>query len=168
MSVFRFRVRDSTESGAEADSDPSLWLLPGPTESRVLERKFRRADRELRIAIEPLQPMRRKKFLGIQSALRCAVGVEDRTVECSHLRIRSSARKPFRNFPANPDGSNGTEPGDDCASSRFIHQLSRRGRSCLSLDVGLHRPQGFIGNMVDEKIADNRFGNRRELRNAKA
>ena len=63
MSVFRFRIRDPPEGRAEADSNSSLRLLPRPTESRVLEREFRRTDRELRIAVEPLQAMRREEIL---------------------------------------------------------------------------------------------------------
>ena len=49
------------------------------------------------------------------------------------------------------------------ARRRGVSISYRRSRSGLSPDMGL-TPAGFIGNMVDEKIADNRFGNRRELR----
>src|SRR5580765_498087 len=85
MRVLRFGVRDSPERGPEADANATLRFFARPSDASVLQRERGRADGKLRITIEPLQPVRRKKFLRHPIGnFRGTMGVEDRAVEAFH------------------------------------------------------------------------------------
>src|SRR5687768_8265582 len=56
-----FGIRDSAESSAEADSDARGRAIVRPREACVFEREQGAGNRELGVAIEPFQPMRREE-----------------------------------------------------------------------------------------------------------
>jgi hypothetical protein len=59
---------NATQRSAETDSDSILRLLAGILKARILQRELRRDDGELRVAIKPFQPLRRKKLLRVPIA----------------------------------------------------------------------------------------------------
>jgi hypothetical protein len=82
MRMFDFSAGHAAERRPETHADALLRLLARPLDSRILERKSGGDDGKLRITIEPLQPVRRKKFLRLPVwNLRRAMRVEDRAVE---------------------------------------------------------------------------------------
>src|SRR5438270_11347127 len=116
-----FRVGDSAERRAKTYADAVLRPFARIGEPGVIERHFRRGDGKLRVAIEPFQTMRRKVILGdpIQN-LTGAMRVELRGIEARNpadpafLRAQSAPEI----FAPDPDGGDGAEAGDDCATLR--------------------------------------------------
>ena len=131
MRVLGFGVRDAAERGAETHADAMLRLFARPFDAGVVERELGRGDGKLRVAIEPFQPMRRKKFFrNPDRNLRRAMRVEDRAVETSSTRRTPlfSARKPFQNSSRPmPIAGDRAEAGDDGASFFRRHIIDSLG-----------------------------------------
>ncbi len=135
MRVLIFRVRDAAEGRSETDSDPMLRRLLGVGKTRIIERHLRRRDGKLRVAIEPLQAMRRKIILGhpIRN-FSAAMRVEFRRVETGDrsnaalLRAHSTPEI----FAADSDAGNRTDAGNNRATLVIL-----KVGSCLDLFRGM-------------------------------
>src|SRR5205085_586206 len=116
-----FRIGNSAEGGAKTYPDAVLRPFARIGEPGIIERHFGRGDGKLRVAIEPFQTMRRKVIFGdpIQN-LTGAMRVELRGIKARNpadpafLRAQSAPEI----FAPDPDGGDGTEAGDDCATLR--------------------------------------------------
>src|SRR5882762_401979 len=71
-------LANTAKRGAKTDADAVLGFFARILEARMIEREFRGSDRELRIAVEPFQAVRRKELLGLPvSDFTGAVRVKD-------------------------------------------------------------------------------------------
>jgi len=66
--VLIFRLANATQRGPKTYPDSILGLFSRVDQPGVVQRHFRRRDRELSITIQPLQPVRWKKLLRIPVA----------------------------------------------------------------------------------------------------
>src|SRR5437667_1997055 len=63
--VLVFGLADTAKCRAKTDAHAMLRFFAGIVEARIVKRQLSRCDRELRIAVEPLQTMRCKEFFRI-------------------------------------------------------------------------------------------------------
>src|SRR5581483_1278124 len=120
--VLIFRLANSAERGAETHADSMLRIFASILNARIIERHLRRRDGELRVTIEPLQTMRRKKFFRIPIRnLAAAMRVEDRRIETGDALDAASFRaQPAPEiFHAFADAGDRTDAGDDGATFHF-------------------------------------------------
>src|SRR5450432_3302939 len=146
-----------------------LRMLARPFDARVIERQLRRGNGKLRITIEPLQSMWRKKFRRrpIRNLGR-AMSVEDRGVKTFHPPDAApfGAQAAAEIVAADAYRGNWSDAGNNGASFGFAHRLvySLGG---LAFEVRLHCTQRLVRDVLDEEAADDAVGERRERRDAK-
>ena len=118
--VLIFRLANSAERGAETHANARLRILRRVGEAGIVQRHFGRGDRELRVAIETFQPMRRKKifrhpvtnFSGATCVKTARIKSRDRD-DAAFLRADAL---PEIFAPAS-DTCNRSDPGDDRSPS---------------------------------------------------
>ena len=80
--VLTLRIGDAAERGSEADAHAILGNVGGIVQAAVFECELDRRHRELRVAIQSFQSMRRKNsFRRPIQDLACAGRLEDRSIE---------------------------------------------------------------------------------------
>src|SRR5947207_15986994 len=125
--VLLFGFADSPQRGAEADTDAILWFFAGIIDMRVLQRELGRYDSELRVAIEPLQSVRRKKLFRIPIAnLAGTTHTENTRIESCDARNAALFRKDSvpKIIDAGADACDGADARDDRAPPVHAATLS--------------------------------------------
>src|SRR5205807_4988090 len=118
--VLIFSLANSAQRSPEANAEPMLWLLSRISEASIVQCQFSRGNGKLRIAVEALQSMRRKKFSRTPTGnFATAMGIEHRSIESGDAHDSTLLRE--NTFPkildARPDASDRADSGDDCAPS---------------------------------------------------
>src|SRR5438270_2007165 len=116
-----FRVGDSAERRAKTYADAVLRPFARIGDAGIIERHFRRGDGKLRVAIEPFQTMRRKVILGdpiqnLTGAMRVELGGIKARYGADPAFLRAQSAPEI--FATDPDASDGTDAGDNCATFR--------------------------------------------------
>src|SRR4029077_2087663 len=117
--VLLFGFADSPQCGAEADTHAILWFFAGIIDMRVVQRELGRYNSELRVAIEPLQSVRRKKLFRIPIAnLAGTTHTENTRIESCDARNAALFRKDSipKIIDAGADACDGTDARDDRTS----------------------------------------------------
>ena len=116
--VLSLGVGDAAERGAEAHPDAGLRSVRRIREARVAQRQPRAGHRELRVAVQPLEPVRREEFGGIPVAdFARVVRVVLAGIEPGQPRDAAALRAqavPER-LLADAHAGDGTQPRDDRA-----------------------------------------------------
>src|SRR5437867_7059423 len=124
MLVLRFA--DATERGAEAYTNAVLRLFARIFNSGVIERELSRSHGELRVAIKPLQTLRRKKFFRVPIAdFSGATHLERLRVKAGNVADPGLLGKDAvpKAFPSVPNAGDRTDASDDGASSAHAATL---------------------------------------------
>src|SRR5438552_14822596 len=123
--VLLFGLANTSQRGAEANADAILWFFAGILNPRVFERELCRYDRELSVAVEPLQTVRREELFRIPIAnLAGATHPEHawiKTCDAVNAALFRQNAVPKR-IDSGPDASNRANTGDDRSSS--IHAVT--------------------------------------------
>ena len=117
--VLDLRIRDAPERGAETDADARLRFVPAPRKTRVVQREQRGGDGELRVTVEPLEPVRWKKLRRIPVAnLAAVVRPELAGVKTGDARNAAALRENPAPERLAPRANAGDRPdaGDDGAA----------------------------------------------------
>ena len=119
---------NAAQRGAEADADPVLRTFPRIFHACVIECEFCRGNGELRVAIEPLQTVRWKKFFRIPIAnLAGAAYIEGASVETRNLSDASflGENSVPKSINAFADAGDRTNSGnDDTPSTHAVTGLA--------------------------------------------
>src|SRR5205807_9127730 len=111
--VLLFGLANTSQRGAEANADAILWFFAGILNPRVFERELCRYDRELSVAVEPLQTVRREELFRIPIAnLAGARHAENARIEtCDAVDATSFGQYPLtKTIRAGADAGDGTDP----------------------------------------------------------
>src|SRR6267143_1198129 len=113
-----FRLANATECGAKTHADAMLRLLPRIRDAGVIKGKSCRGYGKLRIPIEPLQPLWRKKLLRVPvQNFASASHLERLWVKAGNTAdpgLRGENRIP-KFFAPMTDAGDGTDSSDDGA-----------------------------------------------------
>src|SRR2546428_9260000 len=125
MGVLILRIRYSDECCAKANANTMLRMLTRIYKARILQRQFRRGDGKLRIAIQSLQTMWRKKILRIPIAnFARAMRIESARVECRNFDDAAffRANTAPEILPTSTNACNRSDAGNDRAT--FAHRAA--------------------------------------------
>src|SRR5207247_11283727 len=118
MLIFGFA--DAAERRAKADTDAMLWMFARIVNPGIVKSELRRGTRKLRVTINPIETLRRKKLL------RVPVGNFGGATHLERLRIKSgntgdptflSKNSVPKTIDAAANACDRTDAGDDRASS---------------------------------------------------
>ena len=168
--VLIFCLANSAKGGSETHANARLRIFRRIGEASVIESELRRRDGELRVTIETFQSMRRKKIFrrpvtNFSSATRVkAARVESRDGNDATF-FRANIVPEI--FASASDASDRSEPGNDRAPAGAVARMFCRSSLSSAFQIRFHAAQGFVRDIMNEEIADDRFDDRRKRRDAK-